>query len=111
MREQGEDQRGLFNALIGDGGPLLKLTGIALIASGLFAFFLGTTGHFLPQDIAFLGVTSEALYLIADARLVKFMIHDRVSFGGAILGVGVLYLWLAEFPLRRGEGWAWWADC
>ena len=109
MREQSVDQRGLFDALVGDGGPLLKLTGIALIGSGLFAFFLGATGHFLPHDIAFLGVTSEALYLIADARLVKFMVHDRVSFGGAILGVGVLYLWLAEFPLRRGEGWAWWA--
>jgi hypothetical protein len=36
------------------------------------------------------------------------MIHDRVSFGGAILGVGVLYLWLAEFPLSAGQAWAWW---
>jgi hypothetical protein len=36
------------------------------------------------------------------------MMHDRVSFGGAILAVGTLYLWLAEFPLRAREGWAWW---
>ena len=36
------------------------------------------------------------------------MIHDRVSFGGSILGVGTLYLWLAEFPLRWGQPWAWW---
>ena len=104
-----EDRRGFFVALVGDGRPLLKLTGIALIGSGLFAFFLGATGHFLPHDIEFLGAPADALYLIADGRLAHFMIHDRVSFGGAILGVGVLYLWLAEFPLRAGEAWAWWA--
>ena len=37
------------------------------------------------------------------------MMHDRVSFGGVLLAIGVMYLWLAEFPLRRGEAWAWWA--
>src|SRR5690606_24110427 len=24
------------------------------------------------------------------------------------IGIGVLYLWLAEFPLRMGQAWAWW---
>jgi hypothetical protein len=100
--------RGLFAALIDDGRPLLKLTGLALIFSGLFAFFLGATGHFLPHDIAFLGMTADQLRAISESRLVYFMIHDRVSFGGAILGVGTLYLWLAEFPLRAGQPWAWW---
>lgn len=100
--------RGLIEALVDDGRPLLKLTGLALIGSGLFAFFLGATGHFLPHDIAFLGMRPDELRSIADSRLVFFMIHDRVSFGGAILGIGTLYLWLAEFPLRAGEAWAWW---
>jgi hypothetical protein len=109
MDQAHTDRRGLFEALAADGRPLIKLTGLSLIGSGLFAFFLGATGHFLPHDIDFLGVTAEALYLIADGRLAHFMIHDRVSFGGAILGVGVLYLWLAEFPLRTGSVWAWWA--
>jgi hypothetical protein len=108
MDSRADDQRGLFESLVGDGRPLLKLTGLALIGSGLFAFFLGATGHFLPHDIAFLGVSSDALQSIAETRLVNFMIHDRVSFGGAILGIGVLYLWLAEFPLGAGEAWAWW---
>jgi hypothetical protein len=36
------------------------------------------------------------------------MMHDRVSFGGAIFAIGILYLWLAEFPLRDGKAWAWW---
>jgi hypothetical protein len=92
--------RGLFAALIDDGRPLLKLTAVALIGSGLFAFFLAASGHFLPHDIAFLGMSADQLRSISDSRLVYFMIHDRVSFGGSILGVGTLYLWLAEFPLR-----------
>jgi hypothetical protein len=101
--------RGLIAALIDDGRPLVKLTGVALIGSGLFAFFLAATGHFLPHDIAFLGMSAEDLHSIADGRLVHFMMHDRVSFGGAILAVGTLYLWLAEFPLRERHAWAWWA--
>jgi hypothetical protein len=102
------DNRGLVAALIDDGRPLLKLTGLALIGSGLFAFFLAATGHFLPHDIAHLDMTAVDLHSIADGRLVHFMMHDRVSFGGAILAVGTLYLWLAEFPLRAGQAWAWW---
>jgi hypothetical protein len=108
MTEPENFDRGLLAALIDDGRPLLKLTGLALIGSGLFAFFLAATGHFLPHDIAFLGMSADELHSIADGRLVHFMMHDRVSFGGAILGVGVLYLWLAEFPLRSRKAWAWW---
>src|SRR5947207_10660768 len=100
MNDDVEYRRGFFEALVGDGRPLLKLTAISLIGSGLFAFFLAATGHFLPHDIAFLGMTAEELYSVAHGRLVHFMMHDRVSFGGAIFGVGILYLWLAEFPLR-----------
>ncbi len=36
------------------------------------------------------------------------MFHDRVSFGGASIAVGLLYIWLAEFPLREKQVWAWW---
>lgn len=102
------EKRGLFGAIINDGRPLLKLTAISLIGSGLFAFFLGATGHFLPHDIAYLGMNSKELLSIADSKLVYFMIHDRVSFGGSIIAVGTLYLWLAEFPLRAGQAWSWW---
>jgi len=108
MDEVDDYRRGLFEALIGDGRPLLKLTGLALIGSGLFAFFLAATGHFLPHDILFLGMSADELRSVAHGRLVHFMMHDRVSFGGAIVAVGVLYLWLAEFPLRARQAWAWW---
>jgi hypothetical protein len=108
MSEDEIYRRGLFDALIDDGRPLLKLTAVSLIGSGLFAFFLASTGHFLPHDIAYLGMTAEELHSVAHGRLVHFMIHDRVSFGGAILGIGILYLWLAEFPLRARQSWGWW---
>jgi hypothetical protein len=37
------------------------------------------------------------------------MFHDRVAFGGALIAIGWLYLWLVQFPLKDGEPWAWWA--
>jgi hypothetical protein len=36
------------------------------------------------------------------------MAHDRVSFGGSIISIGLIYVWLASGPLRRGRAWAWW---
>jgi hypothetical protein len=39
---------------------------------------------------------------------VHFMFHDRVAFGGTLMAIGTLYLWLVTFPLRAGEEWAWW---
>lgn len=102
------DDRGFFHALIGDGRPLLVFTGLSLVLSGLFALFLSVTGQFLPHDIQFLGMTAEQLCAIHRCRIVHFMFHDRVSFGGALIAVGTLYMWMAEFPLRRGEAWSWW---
>ncbi len=108
MRGVEDNSRGLFTALIADGRPLLSLTGVILILCGLFAVFLSVTRHFLPHDVAFLGMSSEELCTINECRIVHFMIHDRVSFGGSLLGIGTLYLWLAEFPLRQRQAWAWW---
>ena len=103
-----EDSRGFLQALIGDGRPLLTLTGLCLVFSGGFALFLAATGHFLPHDIAYLGMTADDLCGINECRVVHFMIHDRVAFGGSLITLGLLYLWLAEFPLRRSQPWAWW---
>ena len=102
------DNRGIFEALIGDGRPLLLFIGLALILSGGFAIFIAATGHFLPQDTQFLGMTSTELCAFHQCRVVHFMSHDRVAWGGSLIAVGSLYMWLAEFPLRRKESWAWW---
>ena len=95
--------------LTGDGRSLFKVLALALIGSGTFVLFQAATGHFLPHDTAYLGMDAAQLCRFYGCRIVHFMMHDRVSFGGVLLAIGILYLWLAEFPLRRREGWAWWA--
>lgn len=102
------DNRGFLEALLGDGRPLLFFTGLSLILSGTFALFLSATGHFLPHDTAYLGQDALSLCQLYGCRIVYFMFHDRVAFGGTLLAIGVMYLWLAAFPLRAGQAWAWW---
>ena len=99
---------GFFAAIVGDGRPLLSLVGLSLGGSGLFALFLAATGHFLPHDEQFLGMRAKELCSVDGCKIVHFMIHDRASFGGVLVAIGLVYLWLAEFPLKRGEPWAWW---
>ena len=99
--------RGFFETLVGDGRPPLAFTGLALVLSGAFALFLSVTGHFLPHDEQFLGMTAKDLCSLNGCRIVHFMYHDRASFGGSLVAIGTLYLWLTLFPLAAGEPWAW----
>lgn len=104
----GHDDQSLIAVLVGDGRPLLIFFGLSLILSGGFALFLSVNQQFLPHDVQFLGITADELCRINNCRVVHFMFHDRVAFGGALIAIGALYMWLAEFPLRQGEAWAWW---
>lgn len=93
---------------LGAGPLLVALTGFSLAAAGLFALILAATVKLLPNDIAFLGMTMAQLCERNQCRIVHFMSHDRVAFGGSILSVGMIYVWMALGPLRRGEAWSWW---
>jgi len=99
---------GLFAVLVEDGRPLLSFVAMSLILSGGFAIFLAATGHFLPHDERFLGMTADQLCALHGCRIVHFMYHDRGAFGGALIAIGILYLWLTAVPLRDREPWAWW---
>jgi len=101
--------RGFFHELLADGRPALSLSAVALLLSGGFAIFLAARREFLPHDVAYLQMSAAELCTIADCRIVRFMFHDRVAFGGTLVSVAVLYLWIAAVPLRDGERWAWWA--
>ncbi len=98
----------LLEVVVADGRPLLQLTAFALFFSGCFALFLSIRREFLPHDIAFLGMTPEQLCAIAECRVVAFMFHDRVAFGGVLVAIAILYFWLAAVPLADGAPWAWW---
>jgi len=100
---------GFFEELVGDGRPALLLFAVGLFVCGAFAVFLSARREFLPHDVAFLGMTAEELCNLADCRVVRFMFHDRVAFGGSLMATAILYLWLGAFPLPKGEKWAWWA--
>lgn len=92
-------------------GPyLVGFTGLVLIASGITALALAATVKLLPYDVAYLGMTMDDLCARNACRIVHFMAHDRVSFGGSIIAVGSLYAWLGAVPLRRGEAWAFWTS-
>ena len=103
------DQCGMLAMLIGDGRPVLAFVGLALMLCGSFALFQSATGDFLPHDVNYLGLTPKQLCGMHQCRVVHFMFHDRVAFGGALIALGLVYVWLAEVPLRSGESWAWWA--
>ena len=109
MAMSAEREPGLLEGLLEDGRPALQLTAAGLLVSGAFALFLSARREFLPHDVAFLGMSAEQLCAFAECRVVFFMFHDRVAYGGALIAVAVLYLWLTAFPLRHGFAWAWWA--
>jgi hypothetical protein len=96
------DERGLLEAFLSDGRFLLSITGLVLVLSGGFAIFQSLTGYFLPQDVHALGFDARQLAAASNIRVVHFMFHDRVAFGGTMLAVGFAYWYLAEFPLRAG---------
>src|SRR5215472_16775645 len=97
------DDRGLVEALLSDGRFLLSITGLTLGFGGGFAIFQSCTGYFLPQDVDALGFDARQLAAAANIRVVHFMFHDRVAFGGTLLAVGFAYWYLAEFPLQAGQ--------
>ena len=103
------ESRGFLEAMVDDGRPLVSLTGVCLALSGAFALFQSATGHFLPHDTEFLQMAAQDLCRINECRIVHFMFHGCVSFGGSLITIAVLYLWLAAFPLKAGDAWAWWA--
>ena len=101
------DRRTLLDAALSDGRFLLIFTALILVLSGLFVIIQSVTGHFLPHDVLYLGLDAQELSSFSNGTITKFMFHDRISFGGSIIAVGFLYMWLAEFPLKNKEPWAW----
>jgi dihydroorotate dehydrogenase len=81
------------------------LLGISMFLGGLLALAIASTRVVLPYDETFSGLSREQL-AAANDRLLAFMAHDRVSLAGSMIAVGVLYIPLALFGIRRGLHWA-----
>jgi hypothetical protein len=86
---------------------LLVLHGAALLTAGVAICTIGVTKVFVPEDLAFMGTTAEALRA-ANPRLVPLVAHDRATFGGMLLAAGWVFLLPALWGYRRGSAWLWW---
>lgn len=103
------DDRSLFEVAVGDGSFPIAITGFCLVLTGGFALLQSASGHLLPHDSHAIGLDATALERAGNTRLLGFMFHDRVAYGGSLLSIGFGYMWLAGFPLSQREVWAWWA--
>jgi hypothetical protein len=81
------------------------LMGTGMLIGGVLALAIAATKVVLPYDEAFLGMSLHDLNAL-NSRLVAFMAHDRVSLAGVMVSVGLLYVVLSVFGMRRGLHWA-----
>jgi dihydroorotate dehydrogenase len=81
------------------------LMGAGMLIGGLLALVIAATKVVLPYDEAFLGMSLHDLIAI-NPRLLAFMAHDRVTLAGVMVAIGLLYVGLSVFGIRRGLHWA-----
>lgn len=81
------------------------LMGAGMLVGGVLALVIAATKVVLPYDEAFLGMSVHDLHAV-NSRLVAFMAHDRVSLAGVMVSIGLLYVVLSVFGIRRGLHWA-----
>jgi hypothetical protein len=108
VRPESQSWSSLVLSQLADGRLLFRVVALGLMFAGLFVLAQSATGQLLPHDLRYLGMDMVQLCGVAKGRVAGFMFHDRVSFGGALVAIAVLYLWLEQFPLKSGEAWAWW---
>jgi len=81
------------------------LMGAGMLIGGLLALAIAATKVVLPYDEAYLGISATQLTAI-NSRLLAFMAHDRVTLAGSMVAIGLLYVVLSMFGIRRGLHWA-----
>lgn len=80
------------------------LVGIGLIAGGIGAAAITLGPVLLWYDRDYLSATVSDLNNL-NHHLVGFLIHDRITMAGNMIGIGILYLLLAQ-QIRQGYRWA-----
>jgi dihydroorotate dehydrogenase len=88
------------------GQLLLVAQGVAIFVAGVTISSVGITTVFVPEDLEFMGTTAEYLKSV-NPRLVPVIAHDRASFGGMLISVGLATLLPALWGIRQGATWVW----
>lgn len=81
------------------------LMGAGMLLGSLLALLIAATVVVLPYDEAFVGMSRDQLREL-NPRLLSFLAHDRVSLAGTMVAIGVTYVGLSLFGVRRGLHWA-----
>jgi dihydroorotate dehydrogenase len=68
---------------------------------------VGITSLFVPTDLSFMDTTRDALAAV-NPHLIPLLAHDRASFGGTMVAVGVAWMLGGMWGFRRGARWLWW---
>ena len=82
-----------------------SLMGAGMLFGSLLALVIASTRIILPYDEAFVGTARAGLEAL-NPRLLAFMAHDRVTLAGTMVAIGVMYVGLSVFGIRRGLHWA-----
>jgi dihydroorotate dehydrogenase len=82
---------------------------VAVVVAGLVISCFGITRVFVPEDLAFLRTTAEQLQA-ANPHLLSLIAHDRATFGGQLVAVGLVLLLPALWGFRPLSGWLWWTQ-
>lgn len=86
-------------------GRACLLAGAAGVAvGGLVILRIGVSGVFVPEDLAFMGVTPDQLRSL-NPRLVPLIAHDRAGFGGAVFATGFTALGCMWFSRTNRALW------
>src|SRR5262249_17823152 len=88
------------------GQLLLILHGFALLGAGLAMSGVGATHVFVPQDLAFMRTSVEAL-CTNNPYLLPLVAHDRATLGGMLLASGWVLLLPALWGFRNDAPWLW----
>jgi dihydroorotate dehydrogenase len=81
------------------------LMGAGMLFGSILALVIAATRIVLPYDEAFIGAARAELEAL-NPHLLAFMAHDRVSLAGTMVAIGVMYVGLSVFGIRRGLHWA-----
>lgn len=79
--------------------------GLSMFVGGVLALAIACTRVVLPYDESSSGLTRDQLMEV-NPHLLSFMTHDRVTLAGTMLAVGIQYLCLSWWGIRRGVHWA-----
>jgi len=79
-----------------------------MILGGAVICAVGMTRVFVPQDLAYMGLTVADLEAVSP-RLVPLIAHDRAGFGGGLFSGGITVLFTVWCGTRPGARGLWWA--